>query len=70
MGKLIIELRPRSVIKVAVLYLIAAWAVVQIASNLFRALDLPDWTITLVAILLIVGFPIALARVWAAQAAT
>lgn len=65
MRKLITELRQRNVIKVAAVYLVAGWAVMQIADIMFPALDLPEWTVTLVAALLIIGFPVSLALAWA-----
>ena len=59
------ELRKRNVIKVAAAYAVVAWLLVQIADTFFPALKLPDWSITLVAGLVILGFPIALILAWA-----
>ena len=53
------ELRRRKVIKVAGIYAIVAWILIQIATNTFPALHLPAWAITLVVVLMILGFPIA-----------
>jgi adenylate cyclase len=64
MGKLITELRKRNVFKIAVVYLIAAWAVMQVADIMFPALDLPAWSVKLVAALLIIGFPACLIMAW------
>lgn len=61
------ELKRRHVFRVAVVYAVVAWVVIQVASDIFPALKLPDWTVTLVVILSFLGFPIAL--VLAVQAA-
>jgi adenylate cyclase len=62
------ELRDRKVFRVAIVYLVAGWLVMQIADVMFPALGLPEWSVTLVAALLIVGFPVALVLSWAFEA--
>lgn len=59
------ELKRRSVFRVAVVYAIVAWVVVQVAALTFPALHLPPWTVTLVVVLALSGFPIALVLAWA-----
>jgi TolB-like protein len=59
------ELRRRNVVKVAVAYAIVGWILVQVAATLFPALQLPQWTVTLVAALIVIGFPVALLLSWA-----
>lgn len=59
------ELKRRNVFKVAVMYMIVGWLVIQIASTLTPVLMLPEWTTRLVISLLIVGFPVALLFAWA-----
>ena len=59
------ELRRRNVVRVAIAYVLVAWVLLQIADVLFPALGLPEWTIRLVAGLLILGFPLALFFAWA-----
>ncbi|MBW2471202.1 MAG: hypothetical protein JRE18_03895, partial [Deltaproteobacteria bacterium] len=53
----IAELKRRNVAKVAVLYMIAAWLLLQITDVLSSLLPVPEWTGSLVFILLVVGFP-------------
>lgn len=65
MRRFIRELKRRSVFKVATGYAVVAWVVMQVADVMFPALNLRPWTITLVAALLIIGFPIALLLAWA-----
>ena len=64
-GFLLDELKRRKVYRVAVGYVIAAAGVIQLASAVFPAWDLPNWTLRLTGVLLLVGFPIALILAWA-----
>ena len=61
------ELRRRRVTRVALVYVVAAWVLIQVAQATFPALLLPDWTVTLVIILIAIGFPVALIFAWAYQ---
>jgi TolB-like protein/Tfp pilus assembly protein PilF len=58
------ELKRRNVVRVAVLYGLAAWLILQVADVLVPALGLPDWVMRLVALLLILGFPLVLIFSW------
>jgi len=66
-AEFIAELRRRRVIRVALVYMVAAWVIMQVAQTTFPALLLPDWSVTLVVILLVLGFPLALILAWAYQ---
>src|SRR5881396_2575851 len=59
------ELKRRNVYKVAVAYAIVAWLVVQIATQVFPFLEIPNWVVRLVIALVAIGFPIALVIAWA-----
>ena len=59
------ELKRRNVIRVAGVYVVVAWVILQVANNLFPALTLPTWTITFVAVLLLIGFPLTAIIAWA-----
>ena len=59
------ELQRRKVYRVAVAYVVAAGFLIQIASAAFPAWELPNWTVRLVIVLLLIGFPIALVLAWA-----
>jgi TolB-like protein len=58
------NLRERSVFKVATVYAIVAWLLVQVASIVQPALRLPEWLTTLAVVLAFGGFPIALLLSW------
>src|SRR5215472_3288140 len=59
------ELKRRNVYKVAIAYAIVAWLLMQIATQVFPFLEIPNWAIRLVIMLLTLGFPIALIIAWA-----
>src|SRR5438046_5518922 len=59
------ELKRRKVYRVAAAYIIAAGFIIQIGSAVFPAWELPNWTLRLVVVLLLMGFPIALILAWA-----
>ena len=65
MGVLYDELKRRKVFRVSAAYVVVAWLMIQVADIVFPRLSLPDWTITLVLILLLIGFPIAVILAWA-----
>ncbi len=65
MAMLFRELKRRNVFKVATVYVIAAWLLLQVADVLFPALTLPEWSIRFMTALLILGFPVALIFAWA-----
>ncbi len=59
------ELKRRNVIKVAIAYVIVGWLLLQVSETLVPALHLPQWFHSGIALLLILGFPIALIFAWA-----
>jgi TolB-like protein/lipoprotein NlpI len=65
LGRLTHELKRRRVYRVAVAYAVVAFVIWQGAEIAFPALHLPDWALTLVVVLTIVGFPIAVVLAWA-----
>ena len=59
------ELKRRNVVRVGVAYAIVAWLLIQLAGALEPALLLPDWVDRVVAVFVIIGFPIVLIFAWA-----
>ncbi len=59
------ELKRRSVYRVAALYVLISWLVLQVADVFMSFLPLPEWTPNLVFVLLVLGFPVALVLAWA-----
>ena len=58
------ELRRRKIIRVAIVYAITSWLLVQIASIAFPAFEMPLWTLRGFITLLALGLPIALVLTW------
>jgi TolB-like protein/dienelactone hydrolase len=58
------ELKRRKVYQVAVIYTAAAWGLLQAADVIFTRLGLPDWSVTFLFALEVVGFPLALILSW------
>jgi TolB-like protein/lipoprotein NlpI len=63
--KFFAELKRRNVYKVAIAYAVVAWLLMQIATQVFPFLEIPNWAIRLVIMLIVIGFPIALVIAWA-----
>ncbi|MEN8227454.1 MAG: tetratricopeptide repeat protein [Bacteroidota bacterium] len=58
------EIKRRGVIKVITMYAATAFIIMEAGDIMFPRLGLPDWTVTFIIILLIVGFPIAIILSW------
>ncbi len=58
------ELKRRKVYRVAAAYIIAGGFIIQIASAVFPAWELPNWSQRLLIVLILAGFPIALIFAW------
>src|SRR5436190_13041210 len=67
-GNFFAELKRRNVYKVAVAYAIVGWLSIQIATQIFPFLEIPNWIVRLVIVLIAIGFPIALVIAWAFEA--
>ena len=62
---LITELKRRNVIRVGLAYAVLAWLLLQVADVIFGVAQLPDWSLTLVAIILGLGFVPTIFFAWA-----
>jgi hypothetical protein len=65
MDKFFKELRRRNVVRVAGVYAVAGWVLVQVATTLEDSMNLPAWFDGLVVALLLIGLPVALILAWA-----
>jgi TolB-like protein/Tfp pilus assembly protein PilF len=61
---LVSELRRRNVLRMVVLYVVAAWLIMQVAEVIIGLANLPNWIGPAILGLLAVGFPIALIFSW------
>ncbi|MEN0045129.1 MAG: adenylyl cyclase, partial [Pseudomonadota bacterium] len=58
------ELRRRNVYRVATAYIIVGWLIMQVVDVMQPALLLPEWVARLFAVVLLIGFPIAMVLAW------
>jgi hypothetical protein len=65
MGNLFQELKRRKVFKVAAVYAVVAWLLIQVASTILPTFEAPDWVNQTITLLFILGFPVAVVLAWA-----
>jgi len=65
MANFLAELKKRNVFKVATIYVVVSWLILQVVDIVFPVFEIPLWASRLVVILLGLGFPIALILAWA-----
>ena len=65
LSEFLAEARRRRVIRVLVLYAIAGWLIIQVASTVLPNLNVPPWSVTLVIVLVALGLPLAAILAWA-----
>ena len=58
------ELKRRKVVRVIIVYGAAAFVIIELVDLIRDPLLLPDWTLTFVIVLLVIGFPIAIIFSW------
>ncbi|MDX1390263.1 MAG: hypothetical protein R3344_13820, partial [Acidobacteriota bacterium] len=63
-GRFVEQLRQREVPRVLLVYLGAAWVVIEVADFVFPRLGLPDWMVTAVLASAALGAPLAVALAW------
>jgi TolB-like protein/tetratricopeptide (TPR) repeat protein len=60
----VVDLRRRNVYKVGGTYLVGMWIMLQVAEVTFQPLRLPDWWLTALTILAVLGLPIVAVLAW------
>jgi len=58
------ELKRRKVFRVAATYAVVAWILMQIGEVTFPALNIPEWVMSTLVVILLAGFPIAVIFAW------
>ena len=58
------ELKRRKVFRVAATYGVVAWILMQIGEVTFPALNIPEWVMSTLVVVLLAGFPIAIIFAW------
>jgi TolB-like protein len=69
MANFFAELKRRQMFRVAAVYAVVAWLLLQVVNNLTPGLNLPTWVATSVIVVLALGFPVALIFAWIHQLA-
>jgi TolB-like protein/Tfp pilus assembly protein PilF len=64
-ARVVAELRRRNVFRVAGIYVVVGWLLLQVVIAIEAPLQLPAWTDTLIIVLLGVGLPVAIVLAWA-----
>jgi len=63
-GRFFAELKRRKVYSVAIGYIVGGWALSQGVAQVFPVFDVPNWIVRLIVMLIVLGFPVALALSW------
>src|SRR5450432_251555 len=58
------ELQRRNVLRAGAFYAAAAWLLVQVATQVFPFLHIPEWVVRWIVVAAVIGFPFALAFAW------
>ena len=58
------ELKRRNVLRVASIYAVASWLIIQVCATIFPEFNMPEGSVRVVILLCLIGFPIALALAW------
>jgi TolB-like protein/predicted Zn-dependent protease len=64
---LVAELKRRKVLRVAVVYAATAFVALQAADIMLPRLGVPEWGMSLIVFLVLLGFPVALVMAWALE---
>ncbi len=65
MADLFVELKRRNVFRVAIVYVVVAWIILQLSEILMPAFGIPEWGLRFIFIVIMLGFPLALIFAWA-----
>lgn len=58
------ELKRRQIYRGGVMYVVAGWVVVQVATQVFPFFNIPTWAIRFVVVAILLGFPLLLVWLW------
>ncbi|MFT7314877.1 MAG: hypothetical protein ACI9J5_003029, partial [Paraglaciecola sp.] len=64
LNRLVAQFRRRKVVPVILTYAVAGWLILQIAGITFEPLGFPDWSIRMLIIVTIAGFPAVFFLTW------
>jgi TolB-like protein len=61
------ELKRRKVVRVATVYAVVGWLIIQVADTTFENFGIPAWAFRFIVIVLLLGFPLSLVLAWALE---
>lgn len=64
-SNLVSDLSKRHVFRVAGIYAVIAWLLLQLSAIVLPTFEAPDWVMKVITVLLVLGFPVALMLAWA-----
>jgi len=64
------ELKRRQIYRGGVMYVVAGWVIVQVATTVFPYFSIPGWAIRLLVVVILLGFPVALVALWMFESST
>lgn len=64
------ELKRRQIYRGGVMYVVAGWVIVQVATTVFPYFSIPGWAIRLLVVVILLGFPVALVALWMFESTT
>jgi TolB-like protein/cytochrome c-type biogenesis protein CcmH/NrfG len=59
------ELKRRKVFRVASVYVVTGWIIIQVAASTFENFGIPVWAFRFVALMVLLGLPVAILLTWA-----
>src|SRR4029453_4621825 len=65
MRRFFAELKRRKVYRVAIAYVVAAWLIAQVVTQIFPVFEVSQWALRSMIVFLTTGFPLALILAWA-----
>jgi TolB-like protein/tetratricopeptide (TPR) repeat protein len=65
--RFIAETKRRKVFRVAIVYVVGAWILLQVAEVTFEPLNLPEWAMPFMIVLVVLGFALAIVLAWALE---
>jgi hypothetical protein len=58
------EMKRRQIYRGGVMYIVAGWVMVQVATSVFPYFDVPPWAVRYLVVSILLGFPVSLVCLW------
>ena len=64
LSRFFLEIKRRNVYRAATVYAITSWIIIEVSATVFPYLGLPEWLVTAIIVLILMGFPVLLVLSW------